>query len=308
MRGVLVLIAALVLATNAARADCTNPKDNAQDLACLAQDLRDSDKRINAVYKVLMDGLDDGGKTALRDEQRQWLKRRDSACKLNNKETDRERWLQDILADQNKTVCVVRHTFDRVAQLDALLAAKSPTAPPLPPAPQAPPAPQVPQISPSVAAIGARLADLRWLDDGYVLQSLQQHHNGKYYYELWLDRGGIARLGDVLFTAGFRQTDSGKGVLSTTNVRRSQASLPPEVIGLAIDLDNGFVYLRHNGQWQEQPGSVGGTEVKLGRPYAVRLQGSTSMLDLIVRDLIRVNLGRQPFQYSLPDGYRPFAE
>src|SRR5262249_18386582 len=154
------------------------------------------------------------GKTSLRDEQRAWLRARDKACVLDNKESDRERWLQAILADQEKTVCVVRYTFERVAQLDALLKQKVASAPPnLPSAPQAPPPAPTPVAT-------APPPGLTFVDEGYRALTMTNRRSGKWYYELWIDRGHIAELGDLLLSPGFVTNGPG-GVITMINIRRS---------------------------------------------------------------------------------------
>jgi uncharacterized protein YecT (DUF1311 family) len=294
-------LACLVLA-RPAWADCGADASAGEVQQCLAQDLRDSDKRINAVYKLLMANLDDQQKLGLRDAQRAWLKSRVKACSLDNKESDRERWLQAIMADQAKTACVVRYTFDRVAQLNAMLAEAKPGA-----LPDVPAAPEPPHLNPIQASAARAIADgLTLQDEGYVVASRSVHDRGKWYLEMQIDRAGIAALGDTLLTPGV--ATAGIGVAQMVSIRRSHTGAPPLAIGLAVDLDNGFVYWRQTGMWAGQPGSVDGAQLKLGRPYWLRVEGSTEMRELLRRGLVTVNLGDKPFQYAMPDGYRPFAE
>jgi uncharacterized protein YecT (DUF1311 family) len=294
-------LACLVLA-RPAWADCGADASSGEVQACLAQDLRDSDKRINAVYKLLMANLEDQQKLGLRDAQRAWLKSRDKACSLDNKESDRERWLQAIMADQGKTACVVRYTFDRVAQLNAMLKQTNAAA-----APDIPAAPEPPQLNPIQPSAARAMSDALTLqDDGYVVASRSVHERGKWYMEMQIDWGGIAALGDALLTPGITSAEG--GVIRMVSIRRSHRAAPPLAIGLAVDLDNGFIYWRQSGMWREQPGSAGGAQVKLGRPYWLRVEGSTEMRELLRRGLVTVNLGDKPFQYAMPDGYRPFAE
>ena len=135
-------LSSALLATSAAgAARCDNPQTNAEVAACLEEELRDSDVKINQTYQAIMRQLDDAKKRVLRTEQRAWLKKRDAACELDSKETNRERWLQALLKDYTKTVCVVRFTRTRGAELDQMLAARAAPAPsPAPaPAPAAPP-------------------------------------------------------------------------------------------------------------------------------------------------------------------------
>jgi uncharacterized protein YecT (DUF1311 family) len=267
--------------------------------ACLAQDLRDSDKRINAAYQSLMSSQDEAGKKSLRDEQRAWLKARDKACGLDNKESDREKWLQAILADQDKTVCVVRYTFQRVSQFDAMIAKQASAKPAdLPPAPKAP---ELAGHAPSPQAVSY----LTFFDDGYAVRSTASYMTGKWYYEVQINRDAIAALGDVLLSTGFRTNET--GVSHMDSIRRKMVGAGPINLGLAIDLDNGFVYVRINGAWMQQPGQVSPLQVKLGRPYWVSLNSSSEIREFINRGLVKIDLGHEPFRYALPEGYKPFS-
>lgn len=299
----LVLAAVVALGWSVpAWAECGANAGEGELRECLAQDLRDSDKRINAVYKALMGSLDEAAKVTVRDAQRAWLKKRDRACDLDSKETDREKWLQGILADQERSVCVVRYTFTRVAELDALLTAKGPAAPA-----DLPPAPVAPAVLAPAAQAAALPATLAAADEGYALVSRTRHQTGRWYYEVWIDRAGLAARGDMLMNVGFAGSGT-SGVVRSVNVRRSHVGAPPVVLGLAIDLQQGAVYIRHNGEWKAAPGSNGGTEVKLGRDWSAGLTASTELTELVRAGLIKINLGERPFDYALPDGYRPLAE
>jgi uncharacterized protein YecT (DUF1311 family) len=285
-----------VVAALPALADCAPGGEDTT--ACLAQDLRDSDKRINAVYKALMDQLDEAGKKSLRDEQRAWLKTRDKECSLDSKESDREKWLQGILADQGKTVCVVRYTFQRVGQLDDQLQSQSKTpVPDLPAAPKPPP--------PAAGSAQAAPAGLAYVDDGYALRATTMRTSGKWYVEVLIDEAGIAALGDVLLSPGFRSSEL--TVSQMIGIRRKQSGGEPIMLGMALDLDDGYVYMRVNGAWKQQPGQVSPFQIKLGRPYDFLVSGSSEVRGLVDRGLIKVNIGGGSFRYAVPDGYRPYS-
>lgn len=284
-----------IMAALPALADCASGGDTN---ACLAQDLRDSDKRINAVYKALMDQLDEAGKKGLRDEQRSWLKARDKECALDAKESDREKWLQAILADQGKTVCVVRYTFQRVGQLDEQLKSQGKT-----PAADLPQAPKPPVLAPTAAAPIEPY--LSYLDDGYAIRSLAAYTKGKWYFEVTVDRGGIASLGDVLLSIGLRSPELSIGRME--GIRRTAVGAGATNVGVAADLDEGYLYLRIDGAWQQQPGRVSPLQVKLGRPYWFSITGSSEVRALLNRGLIKIDLGYEPFRYAVPDGYRPYS-
>jgi uncharacterized protein YecT (DUF1311 family) len=291
-------VASLVSLSGTAFADCAASTKASDAKACLAQDLRNSDDRINAVYKLLMASRDDAAKIALRNEQRAWLKQRDSMCRLDNKETDREKWLQAILSDETKTLCVVRYTFARATALNDQLP-KTTNAAALPDAPRAPKTAGDP-------AVGAAPPNTKFTDDGYMIVSTDTHLKGKWYFEVRFDRGRLAALGDYLFESGYHSADD-HGVLKEIPIRHKAAGEPPFILGFAIDLDNGGSYARIDGNWDEVPGSNADIPTKLGTPYHMWLAGSSPLGHLLQLGLIKVNLGDQPFAYTMPDGYRPFT-
>jgi len=279
-------------------ANCATATAPEEIKSCLAQDLRDSDARINATYKLLMASRDAAGQLQLRNEQRAWLKQRDSMCSLNNKEADREKWLQAIIASDAKTLCVTRYTFARVRALNDQLP-KTASAQPMPAAPQAP------RLDQGVATAAPR--NMSYRDDGYLLVSTNALTKGKWYFEISVDRDQIAQLGDILLETGFHSPGE-HGVVLSIRVRHTDTGKGPVNVGFAIDLDNGAAYSRLDGNWRDAPGSNRGLQVKLGVPYFAWLASSSRLGAFVQRGLIKVNLGDRPFVYTLPDGYRPFAQ
>jgi uncharacterized protein YecT (DUF1311 family) len=299
----LLVLAGLLLITHAAHADCKADASEAGIRDCLAQELRDSDKQINAVYEELMQNRDTEGKTALKLEQRAWLKQRDMDCALDEKESDREKWLTSVLADPVKTVCTVRHTFLRATTLNAMLPKMKEEAAGTPDTPQAPAFRATTPSGPDAPTPGAV-----FVDDGYQLLSTTSRQKGKWYFEVWMDHGGIAELGDVLLIVGVRNLEDKAGVARELNIRRTQAGALPVLLGVAVDLDDGTAYFRRNGAWYVAPGSSGAAEIKLNREYKVSVEGSSPVRELFRHGLLKVNVGDRPFEYALPDGYRPFGE
>lgn len=291
----------MVAMVGSAYAQCGSETSQDEVRVCLAQDLRDSDKRINAVYKLLMNNLSKEERIKLRNEQRGWLKMRDKACSLNNKESNREKWLQAILADQEKTVCVVRYTFTRVAELNNMLKQKAPQV-----TADVPAAPEAPQFSQSAQTKGVLPASLRFYEDGYQAQTAMSHERGKWYFEITLDRAGLAQMGDMLLAPGVFSSE--KGVIYMVNIRRSQAEMGPVVIGFAVDLNGGFVYASRNGEWNVVPGAAGSSTLKLNTAYVAGIESSTEVRELIRRGLIEVNVGEQLFKNTMPSGYRAWAD
>lgn len=276
-----LVAAGMLFAGPAMALDCSRPETSSDVAACLEQELRDSDRTINEKYQELRTKLDERDRTRLRDEQRAWLKKRDAACHLDSKESDRERWMQVILADYKKTVCVVRFTRARVEQLSDMLANVS---------------------VPSDDTAQDALAD----NARYEVEAPNTHSKGKWYFEVLIDQGAIAKQAETALWIGAGADGGGMGNL--INIRRNDAGKPMLRYGLAVDLDNGKLYNRLNGDWKAQPGSAQGLDIKLGRAYRAAVTSSVEMSDLLDHDLIQINFGDRPFAYSLPDGYRPFSD
>ncbi len=274
-----------LLTTPADAGRCDSPQTNTEVAACLEEELRDSDLRINQTYQTLMRQLDEAKKLELRTEQRAWLKKRDAACQLDTRESNRERWMQTILKDYTKTVCVVRFTRSRVAELDRMLAGRSTPTPAPAPSPQ------------------PALDD----NDMYEVNALIRHNQGKWYYEVELNLGEIARTAETTLGIGF----DGLGVMigRLVNIRRRDRELPTVRLGFALDLDDGKSYGHANGLWLGgAPGSAQGLDVKLGREYGARVVSSVAMNELLNKRLVQINFGDKAFAYPMPPGYRPFIE
>jgi uncharacterized protein YecT (DUF1311 family) len=284
----------LLIATPAIAGSCDAPQTNTEIAACLQTELRDSDLKINQTYQALMRQLDEAKKLDLRTEQRAWLKQRDTACQLDSKESDRERWMQAILKDYTKTVCVVRFTRSRVAELDRMLASRA--APASAPAPAPAPTP-APTTRPT-------LED----NDLYEVNASIRHSRGKWYCEFQINIGEIARTAETTLAIGF--VNPGGGMAGRlVNIRRRDREMPIARLGLALDVDDGKVYSRANGNWiGGAPGSAQGLDVKLGREYGARVVSSVAMNELVDKQLIQINFGEKPFAYPMPSGYRPFSE
>ncbi|KJU85578.1 protein containing DUF1311 [Candidatus Magnetobacterium bavaricum] len=275
---------AIALSAFESRADCISPKNEEEVKSCISNDLVESDKKINEVYKDLMKALDTGAQDALRKQQRAWLKTRDAQCKLDSKESDRQKWLQRIMADSQKTLCVVRFTNKRVNELEAYKAdVKS-----------------MPPTSDDYEA-SANKADY------YEITSKKSHNKGKWYFEVKYNRARIAKKeGNVVLNIVTSSPELNTG--NTIYVRRKEVYDDSYAnVGIGVDLDNGKVYIRENGNWIATPGSAQGIDIKLGRAYVARLEASAALNELIEDKSIEVNFGTAQFAYSMPDGYLPFV-
>jgi hypothetical protein len=92
------------------------------------------------------------------------------------------------------------------------------------------------------------------------------------------------------------------------NIRTHDAGYGVHAVGVALDLQDGKMYVRNNGSWDKgAPGSAKGLDLKLGRIYKCGLTSTIAVSPLEKLNFVEVNFGSKPFKYALPDGYRPFA-
>lgn len=298
----------LMAAPAAYAADCETPTDSAEQLRCASADLRVSDQEINKTYQALRALLSADEQRMLRDEQRAWLRMRDQTCALDRSISDREQWFKALEAAPLKLTCVIRYTQERNKRLTAWLAqrtasatnaaggggtgassASSPAAPP-------PPA--------SAAATGSGS------DTGtYEIFSKTKPVSGRWYFEVEVQPAAIAKRAEMALTLAVDQV-KGAGGGWLYQIRRADAKRDPSVIviGIAIDLDDGFMYLSHQGYWEAAPGTVGGLAIKPRLQTVAVVGGSVDMTELLQLGLIKANFGERPFQKAPPPGYRAMAE
>ncbi len=289
LKPLLVTMAALAILPVAAHADCAAPSGDAERAQCIGQDLRRSDVEINDTYGQVRGHLSPEGQSDLRHQEIAWIKVRAQACHVDTKEPDRDRWIANLLHDYSKTVCVVRFTERRVAELRAQEAALVQPAPATPPPQQT-----LPQVDYDHAGVG----------DIYELVAHKTPATGKWYFEVLLNQGEIARDASAVMFVGVQGLGfSNVGTLHA--IHRRHIGQPPVNIGVALDLDGGKLYIRVDGGWRQQPGSAAGLDLKLGRPYEAKLTSSVPLGSYLDRGLVQVNFGQHAFTYALPDSYVP---
>jgi uncharacterized protein YecT (DUF1311 family) len=282
LKSLLIATAALAMLPCLANADCAAPSGDAERAQCIGQDLRRSDVEINDTYGQLRGRLSPEGQSELRHQEIAWIKARAQACQVDTREPDRDRWMANLLADYSKTVCVVRFTERRVAELRAQEAAL------VQPAPATPAPLPLPQALPPIDYDHAGVGDI------YELVAQKTPSTGKWYFEVVLNQGEIARdASSVMFVGVQGLGFSNVGTLHT--IHRRNIGQPPVNIGVALDLDAGKLYIRVDGGWRQQPGSAGGLDLKLGRPYVAKLTSSVPLGPYLDRGLVEVNFGQHAF-------------
>jgi uncharacterized protein YecT (DUF1311 family) len=281
------MILLFALAPSGLQAQCDNPKTSEQRAQCVGDELRGSDRTINRVYGDLLKSLSPDDRIALRNDQRAWIKMRDQECGLTWSKGDREAWLADLLRDYQKTVCVVRFTNDRVQTLYQYQKSNS--------------------ISPAAPVAASDATPV------YDLFTLERKTNGKWYFEATVDEPGIQKLADATFSIGVLQLIIENGVVNKQGTMsgslitiRSTKTVARYALGYAIDLDNGKLYVRMNGEWNGGgPGSSGGINITPGRESVGILYSSVAIDSFLKSRLLDVNFGERAFAYHLPDGYSP---
>jgi uncharacterized protein YecT (DUF1311 family) len=90
--------------------DCNKAQESVEQLLCADADLAEWDGRLGAAYRQWMQRLSTENQITLRQQQREWIKQRDAACKL----PARGARMDDIVATKP---CVLQMTRQRLAQL-----------------------------------------------------------------------------------------------------------------------------------------------------------------------------------------------
>ena len=142
--------------------------------------------------------------------------------------------------------------------------------------------------------------------------------SGKWYFELT----GISATSSGGSGVGVERSDVLVGNTSTSNVtyyyhtsgNKYDASTSSaygstwtdnDVIGVALDLDNGAIYFSKNGTWQNSGVPTSGSS-KTGAAFTVGFSGYTWM-PLIrhgVSATCALNFGQRPFAYTAPSGFK----
>ena len=274
-------IMAAALASASPLAGCETATLDAQRSSCLLQEVEASDQEINANYAAVRARLGATGRLDLQAAQRAWIKRRDRACHIDNSQGDRAAWLASVAQDYAKTVCVVRFTDERATELEAQ--ARQPNA---------------------VTEVGRAAPQSPATAEVYDVAASAAHSTGKWYFETTVDVGRLAQTSEQALFIGVKSPYQSTGTLLT--IHKRDATRGSVNVGVAVDLDAGKLYLRDNGAWRNgPPGSSGGEDLPLGRPYQGWVSSSSSLSRALASHILAPNLGQQAFVYALPDGYQP---
>lgn len=264
----------LVAALPSFGADCATGSSPVEVRACFAEELKSSDIRLNAAYSQLVSSSAAQTRESLKQEERDWIKQRDDVCHLDPA-SDRDAWLNGILDDQRKSICVLDITRFRIASLEKM------------------------QASPA--------AERDPYKQAFDRKPPTTHASGKWYFEVTVDPAMVAQISPTTFAVGLSDKSNLTGTIE--NISADDTEKHRILFGIAADLDNGKLYLRKNGEWiRGVPGSNQGQDLKLGRDYYAVFMVSAKKVNQQYLDsgAIRPNYGDHPPTEALPEGYLPW--
>jgi len=291
-------------------------RDEAARRRCRVDDARLVDVRLNTRFAELKQALQPSEVADLIASQRQWLRGRDATCQLNTKLRQREDWYEHVAAFDSRAGCVRRITESRIAELnpiryriDLQTAVVRVT-------------PQPSELTFTSGVVSP--ADATASTD-FLLQSARSHRVGKHYFEIVIDEaraGRIVTTVDARISNGQRWNGTIREIRSrdwvlrtgpdstrpTTGENRGAASVPKQVVGLAVDLDSGRIYVHRDGKWfaNASPDSAQGSEFKREGSFTAEVKTGVRVAELEDTWILSVNFGHKPFEYKLPAGYRGF--
>ena len=145
------------------------------------------------------------------------------------------------------------------------------------------------------------------------------HSKGKWYAEFAVHAGSSKGIPHTWTDVGIRSAaNENEGLIPTGGqlaygVKRFMKSAgglhDGDVIGLAMDLDQGHLYVRQNATWIEgPPGTVAlGIQVKIDRQYVASVTVGSPEKEGNNSDTWTANFGATPFRYAIPQGFEPYG-
>lgn len=259
----------------AAVAATSAPAQILDDMAWSAASTKvaDQDAALNAVFKEVSAKLNSEGRKKLIEDQRQWLRKRNSDCGLLAKDTISSQWPRNLSTEDAE--CVVRVSKDRTQELRDQSKAANPS--------------------------------LDEFSDKSQLLAVEEftlpmgHTSGKWYAEVTIDRDVVESAESNGFYLG---VDNVNGYYA---IDFGKLRLPPdqsvEVIGLMVDLDNRLL------DWRTYSRNFSGRGVPMfvnEKPYAIKLKAKKNLEYWLSRGKVRINYGQTAFKYPTPAGFSPW--
>ena len=269
---------------------CDQPQSEAAVSQCLAIELQNVYSKLSMAYRNQIAAASAIQEAEFRDSESSWEKRRNTKCEVDIQGPNISDLLHALAANPRKVTCVIRETREHLKQFEKsrILAAEPASA-------------KIPVSKPVTA-----MADFHWISP--VTRS-----SGKWYFEVTLDKRSIARTQEVLGVSwpmaiwiGCSDTKGTYDIGTLVEIRAGSAQIS-ETLGFALDLDRGKLFVSRNGSWQNgNPGSSGGKAIRQGLAYICALDSTVAIWPLLNKKIVNVNLGDEPFRFSLPREFRPF--
>jgi len=159
----------------------------------------------------------------------------------------------------------------------------------------------------------------------YLEQSSRSHKSGKYYFEIVIDEAKVGQITSNVITRisdGTRWHGGGHKIetrdlilhfSSTDSVRiiggdMGNSRIPKVIIGLAVDLDAGYLYLHRDGIWLDDafPDSGRGIKIESSDNITAEVTSTVSLQTLINNGALKINFGGDRFTKFQPSEYRGF--
>ncbi len=144
------------------------------------------------------------------------------------------------------------------------------------------------------------------------------HSKGKWYAEFIVHAGSGNGAPYTWTDLGIRSTANEHGGLTSHDgqlaygvkrfLKHSGGLRDGDVIGLAIDVTQGHLYVRHNATWVGGPPENGNPLIRItqDREYVVAVDVGAPSQDYSKTDTWTGNFGATPFRHPLPQGFEPY--
>lgn len=248
---------------------------------CIEEKARHSEENAGAWYETMLNAVRDKDKSDVRGQQLAWREARANTCGIDDEHADMGRLNEAELNDPVKATCIIQADDRRSLQLEA-----------------------------QFRALSSRSFEEPCPSKDCDRRSKSAHLYGKWYFEVTLRPVTYHHPLDDRFVMGVETGGSSQWLLSAPD---PDVENQPRNFGLAIDLDEGYIFGRVNGVWREPPGNSKSHDccrVPVVRRlfYVARVQHATVLTPFLQSGEIKINFGTEPFEYGLPEGYRPFDD
>lgn len=257
--------------------------------ACLADDVRAMDARLNKLYQSLLEKSPKDAKSGIEASQQAFIKDRDAMCLIDSRAMSRTMWFAQMGKSENLMLCEMRYLHARAGQLEKLLSETGQAAP-----------------------LTAGRLRFSLANEDYQLVSRNAHKRGRWYMEITVNGAALANVHDapsaaIQMICGSQVEQKGNGWLAYASAQGNHGSA---VYRLALDLDRGRIYFGRNRKWMNgKPGVSGGNATISGGLYSICGVFSTQKIaDLVASGTVDVNFGERPFAYAPPASFEPFLE